>query len=93
VTANRDQDTIEKIKLVQEALMEETEVGRSIKTEAEEIKSATKSLEALGNNLSRTSLLELVLSAPNHERVKAYAGLVRPAMDYEFFKLFNYSGN
>ena len=88
VTANRDQDTIEKIKLVQEALMEETEVGRSIKTEAEEIKSATKSLEALGNNLSRTSLLELVLSAPNHERVKAYAGLVRPAMDYEFFKLF-----
>ncbi|RLD08638.1 MAG: hypothetical protein DRI65_01615, partial [Chloroflexota bacterium] len=42
----------------------------------------------LGNNLSRTSLLELVLSAPNHERVKAYAGLVRPAMDYEFFRLF-----
>jgi len=32
--------------------------------------------------------LELVISAPNLERVKAFAGLVRPAMDYEFFQNF-----
>ena len=30
--------------------------------------------------------MELVISAPNLERVKAFAGLVRPAMDYEFFQ-------
>ena len=32
--------------------------------------------------------MELVINAPNLERVKALAGLVRPAMDYEFFQNF-----
>lgn len=88
VITSRDEKAIEKIKQVQDALMEETEVGRSIKAEAEEIKSATQSLEALGNNLTRASLLDLIIAAPNQERVKAFAGLVRPALDYEFFKMF-----
>lgn len=88
VVASRDEASIEKIKQIQDALMEETEIGRSIKAEAEEIKAATQSLEALGNNLTRASLLELILAAPNIARVKAFAGLVRPAMDYEFFALF-----
>lgn len=88
VVASRDEETISRIKQIQDALMEETEIGRSIKAEADEIKAATQSLEALGNNLTRASLLELVLAAPNNERVRAFAGLVRPAMDYEFFALF-----
>jgi hypothetical protein len=88
VVARGDEESIKKIKQVQDALMEETEIGKSIKAEAEEIKAATQSLEALGNNLTRASLLELIIAAPNIERVKAFAGLVRPAMDYEFFKLF-----
>ena len=88
VMASRDEASIAKIKQIQDLLMEETEIGRSIKSEAEEIKAATQSLEALGNNLTRESLLELILAAPNQERVKAFAGLVRPAMDYEFFALF-----
>lgn len=88
VMASRDESSIAKIKQVQDVLMEETDIGRSIKAEAEEIKAATQSLEALGNNLTRDSLLELIIAAPNQERVKAFAGLVRPAMDYEFFRLF-----
>jgi hypothetical protein len=88
VVATRDEASIAKVKQVQDVLMEETDIGRSIKAEAEEIKAATQSLEALGNNLTRDSLLELILAAPNQERVKAFAGLIRPAMDYEFFKLF-----
>lgn len=88
IIASRDEKSLEKIKEVQDVLMEETEIGRTIKTEAEEIKAATQALESLGNNLTRSSLLELVISAPNKERVKAFAGLVRPAMDYEFFSMF-----
>lgn len=88
VVASGDEASIAKIQQLQDVLMDETEVGRSIKSEAEEIKKATQSLEALGNNLTRSSLLELILAAPNQERVKAFAGLIRPAMDYEFFKLF-----
>lgn len=88
IIASRDEKSIEKIKAIQDALMDETDIGRGIKREAEEIKAATQALESLGNNLTRGSLLELIISAPNHERVKAYAGLVRPAMDYEFFQIF-----
>lgn len=88
IIASRDESSIEKIKQVQDVLMEETEIGRSIKTEAEEIRAATQALETLGNNLTRSSLLELIIQAPNQERVKAFAGLARPAMDYEFFSMF-----
>jgi hypothetical protein len=88
VIATRDEESIKKIQQIQDVLMEETEIGRSIKAEAEEIKAATQSLESLGNNLTRASLLELILNAPNQDRVKAFASLVRPAMDYEFFQLF-----
>ena len=88
IISSGDEKSIQKIKDVQDVLMEETEIGRTIKSEAEDIRSATQSLEALGNNLTRVSLLELILEAPTMDRVKAFAGLVRPAMDYEFFTLF-----
>ncbi|MCD6425068.1 MAG: hypothetical protein J7L35_06140 [Anaerolineales bacterium] len=88
IIANRDEQSIEKIKIVQDVLMAETDIGKEILTETQEIQAATQSLEALGKNLTRGSLLELIIKAPNLERVKALAGLVRPAMDYEFFQTF-----
>jgi len=88
IISSRDEKSIEKIKAVQDVLMAETDIGKEILAETREIQAATQSLEALGENLTRGSLLELVISAPNLERVKAFAGLVRPAMDYEFFQNF-----
>lgn len=88
VLVNQDEKTMQRIQNVQDVLMEETEVGRQIKSEAEEIRAASKSLEALGKNLTRESLLELVAAAPNRERVKAIGSMMGQAMDYEFFQLF-----
>jgi len=88
IISSRDEKSIEKIKNVQDVLMAETDIGKEILSETREIQAATQSLEALGENLTRGSLLELVISAPNLERVKAFAGLVRPAMDYKFFQNF-----
>lgn len=88
IISSRDEKSIEKIKTVQDVLMAETDIGKEILSETREIQAATQSLEALGENLTRGSLLELVINAPNLERVKAFAGLVRPAMDYEFFQNF-----
>ncbi len=88
IISSRDEKSIEKIKTVQDVLMAETDIGKEILSETREIQAATQSLEALGENLTRGSLLELVINAPNIERVKAFAGLVRPAMDYEFFQNF-----
>lgn len=88
IISSQDEKSIEKIKTVQDVLMAETDIGKEILSETREIQAATQSLEALGENLTRGSLLELVINAPNLERVKAFAGLVRPAMDYEFFQNF-----
>ena len=88
IISSRDEKSIEKIKAIQDVLMAETDIGKEILSETREIQAATQSLEALGENLTRGSLLELVISAPNLERVKAFTGLVRPAMDYEFFQNF-----
>ena len=88
IIANQDEKAIAKIQLIQEVLMAETDVGKEILTETNEIKAASKSLEALGKNLTRSSLLELIISAPTSERVRALTSLVRPAMDYEFFQMF-----
>ncbi len=88
IITSQDEKSIEKIKAVQDVLMAETDIGKEILAESQEIQAATKSLEALGENLTRGSLLEIVINAPNLERVKALAGLVRPAMDYEFFQNF-----
>lgn len=88
IIASRDEKSIEKIKTVQDVLMAETDIGKEILSESKEIQAATESLEALGKNLTRFSLLDLIVKAPNHERIRALAGLVRPAMDYEFFQKF-----
>lgn len=88
ILASQDKNTIEKIRSIQEILMTETEIGKEILDETQEIQAASQSLEALGKNLTRSSLLELVIGAPTTERVKALTSLARPAMDYEFFQMF-----
>lgn len=88
VLTSQDEKTIMKIQEIQDVLMAETEIGKEILKESQEIQAARQSLEALGQNLTRQSLLELVVAAPTMERVKAMAALVRPAMDYEFFQIF-----
>ena len=88
IIASQDEKAIAKIQLIQEVLMAETDVGKEILKETQEIKAASKSLEALGKNLTRSSLLELIISAPTNERVRALTSIVRPAMDYEFFQMF-----
>jgi len=88
ILASQDNKSIEKIRFIQEILMAETEIGKEILNETQEIQAASQSLEALGKNLTRSSLLELVIHAPTTERVKALTSLARPAMDYEFFQMF-----
>jgi hypothetical protein len=88
ILSSQDEQSIKKIQELQDALMAETDVGKEIFKESQEIQAARQSLEALGQNLTRESLLELVINAPTTERLQAMASLVRPAMDYEFFQMF-----
>ena len=85
--ASQDERSIKKVQEIQDILLEETDVGRQINKETKEFQEASQSLEALGNALNRATLLELVVNAPNKERIQALTSLVRPAMDYEFFQM------
>ncbi|HET9905039.1 MAG TPA: CpXC domain-containing protein [Anaerolineales bacterium] len=72
---------------VQKQLLEETEFGRGLKASVGELEAAQKSLQELGQGLTREKLLELVLASPNDARLQAYVSLARAGMDYQFFQL------
>lgn len=72
---------------IQKQLLEETEFGRGLKASVGELEAAQKSLQELGQGLTREKLLELVLASPNDARLQAYVSLARGGMDYQFFQL------
>lgn len=74
---------------LQNQLLEETEFGRGLKESVGELEAATKSLQDLGQGLTREKLLEVVLQSPNDARLRAYATIARGGMDYQFFQLLS----
>ena len=74
---------------LQKQLLEETEFGRGLKESVGELEVATKALQDAGQGLTREKLLDLVISAPNEARVRAYVNLARAGMDYQFFQLLS----
>ncbi|MGE5377331.1 MAG: CpXC domain-containing protein [Bacteroidota bacterium] len=74
---------------LQKQLLEETEFGRQLKESVGELEAATKALQEAGQGLTREKLLDLIITAPNDSRVRAYVNLARNGMDYEFFQLLS----
>ena len=72
---------------IQKQLLEETEFGRGLKASVGELETAQKSLQELGQGLTREKLLDLVIASPNDARLQAYVSLARAGMDYQFFQL------
>ncbi|RME88293.1 MAG: hypothetical protein D6770_07280 [Anaerolineae bacterium] len=74
---------------LQKQLLQETEIGRKIQSSVGEFEAAVKSLQEAGEGLTREKLLEIVIAAPNEERLKALVGLARGGMDYIFFQMLS----
>jgi hypothetical protein len=74
---------------LQSQLLEETEFGRNLKESVGELEAATKSLQEVGQGLTRERLLDLALQSPNDARIRAYATIARGGMDYQFFQLLS----
>jgi len=72
---------------LQNQLLEETEYGRQLKETVGEMEAAQKSLQEVGQGLTREKLLDIVLESTTDTRLKAYVSLARGGMDYEFFQL------
>ena len=82
-----DEEGVKKLAALQEALLSNTKYGQEVKAQAEEIEAAQKSLQDLGEELTREKLLELLEeSAEKDVRLNALVSMARPGLDYEFFQ-------
>jgi hypothetical protein len=83
----QDQQAVTKLGKVQEALLEHTDFGKQIKAQADEIEGARRTLEDLGQNLTREKLMDLLIEAVDNDvRLNALASMTRPGLDYVFFQ-------
>lgn len=77
---------------LQEALLTNSSLGQSILEEQAQQEEAMRELAArldeLGDGATRQSFLELALEyASSDQHLQALVGMVRPALDYQFFQL------
>lgn len=71
---------------IQKQLLSETEYGRKVAYQSNEIQEAVKTLQAAGKELDREKLLNILIEAPNDDRLNALVSFTRPGLDYLFFQ-------
>jgi hypothetical protein len=84
--ASGQEQYIAQMETIQKQLLEATEYGRKISEQANEVQEAIKTLQAVGKNLDREKLLDILIEAPNDDRLNALVSLTRPGLDYTFFQ-------
>lgn len=72
-----------------ETALELSGYGERLAAREQELRAAADSLRQAGERLTREKLLDIVIEAPNQDRIQALASLARPAMDYQFFQLLS----
>ena len=72
---------------LEKILLEETEYGQHIQAQLKEMEAASQSLQDLGETLTRDSLLDLLVDAPNEAREQALVSMARGGLDYQFFQI------
>lgn len=82
-----DEQSARALTELQRQLMPITTFGREMQDQAKEIEAAMQDLRALGNELTREKLLDLVIAAPNETRISALVSMARAGFDYQFFQL------
>jgi hypothetical protein len=84
--ASGQEQYIAQMDAIQKQLLAESEYGRKITEQANEVQEALKSLQAIGKDLDRDKLLEILIAAPNDDRLNALVSMTRPGLDYTFFQ-------
>ncbi len=87
--ASGDNDSTQRLADLQKLLLENSTFGKQVNAQLQEVDAALNSLKAAGKGLTREKLLDIVIEAPNEERIKALVSLARPGMDYIFFQLLS----
>jgi hypothetical protein len=84
-----DQESAQQLAALQESLLPVTTFGKQMMDQTKEVEAVVADLQAIGRELTREKLLELVISSPSETRLRALVSLTRPAMDYQFFQLLS----
>ena len=85
-SSSGQEEYIAQMDAIQKQLMAESEYGRKLAGQANEIQEAVKTLQAAGKSLDRNKLLEILIAAPNEDRLNALVSMTRPGLDYLFFQ-------
>ena len=85
--ASGQQQTAQAMAALQEELMANSEYGRKIQAQMGELEAAVKSLQDVGQGLTREKLLEILTAAPTEARLQALVSLTRNGLDYSFFQI------
>ena len=84
-TTNNEQARVLATQRLERAL-ELSSYGAQLTQREAELRAAAESLRQAGDDLTRELLLELLIEAPNDDRVQAIVSLARPGLDYSFFQ-------
>lgn len=84
-----DQESARHLAELQRSLLPITTFGRQLQAQSKEYEAAMADLRAIGQELTREKMLDLVIGAPNDTRLRALVSMARPAMDYAFFQLLS----
>jgi len=88
-TSSGDQESVSQLEEIQNLLVVNTEFGKQIQQQSDEVQAAVESLQEAGQELTRDKLVDLVIEAPNEIRLSALVSLARPGMDYQFFQILS----
>lgn len=84
-----ERESAEQLQELQEQLLMTSTFGKRMKAQSEEVEAAIASLNEAGEDLTREKLLEIIIKAPNDDRISALVSLVRKGIDYTFFQMLS----
>jgi hypothetical protein len=77
---------IAQMEAIQKQLLAESEFGLKLTRQSNEVQEALKTLQAVGKSLDREKLLDILIAAPNEDRLNALVSLTHSGLDYTFFQ-------
>jgi hypothetical protein len=85
--ASGQEQTMQAMAALQQELLANSEYGRKLQAQVGELEAAVKTLQSVGQGLTREKLLEIFQSAPSEARLRALVSLTRNGLDYSFFQV------
>ena len=85
-----DQEAATKLVGIQNALTENTELGKELKKQTEILqKTVTELQELTKTELSREKLIDFIVAHPSDLELNAIVSSIRPALDYQLFQILS----